>query len=196
MPVTTPDSIFYRNTATPAALETESATQASSIQAALTSRGQHRYRWADTAARNAQTGMSIDDHGYQIDTGATYRYNGSAWKEQSYYERFQADGLNSVRNVIQQSGIGKITGAGTGDASEAVTFPTAFSSVPVVVASFTGARATGVYNPVGLSALTVGTASAQVPSTTGFTAQIFRSTGTFTSGNDYYYSWIAVGVPA
>jgi hypothetical protein len=133
---------------------------------------------------------------YQIDTGVAYRYTGSAWKEQSQFERHQADTTNSVRGVLQQSGIGKITGAGTADGSEAVTFPVAFGALPVVVANFLGARATGAYNPVGLSALTVGTGSAQVPSTTGFTAVIYRSSGTFTSGNDYYYSWVAYGVSA
>lgn len=44
---------------------------------------QYRYRWADSTARGAQTGMRVDDHGYQIDTGVTYRYNGSEWVTES-----------------------------------------------------------------------------------------------------------------
>lgn len=37
------------------------------------------YRWANTAARTATTGMSNGDEGYQIDTGAFYDRTGSAW---------------------------------------------------------------------------------------------------------------------
>jgi len=36
--------------------------------------------WADSSARNAQTGMTVGAKGTQTDTGATYRYDGSAWK--------------------------------------------------------------------------------------------------------------------
>lgn len=35
--------------------------------------------WADAAERAAQTGMSVNDRGYQTDTDITYRYSGSAW---------------------------------------------------------------------------------------------------------------------
>ena len=37
------------------------------------------YKWADNAARTAQTGMVAGDEGYQTDTGAAYRYDGAAW---------------------------------------------------------------------------------------------------------------------
>lgn len=40
----------------------------------------YNYRWADSTARNAQTGMVAGDLGYQTDTGVVYRYDGSAWK--------------------------------------------------------------------------------------------------------------------
>lgn len=38
------------------------------------------YRWANTAARTAQTGMSVGDRGVQTDTGADYRYDGATWR--------------------------------------------------------------------------------------------------------------------
>lgn len=84
MPVTPTWSIFYRNTSTPASLETESATQAASVDAALTtfanSRAIRSFKWANAAAKNAQTGMTEGDIGDQADTNTVYRYSGSAWK--------------------------------------------------------------------------------------------------------------------
>lgn len=80
MPTTTGDNIFYRNTSTPAALESESATQAQSVQVALDNRKVKTFKWVNTAARNAQTGMTEGDVGDQADTDASYRYDGSAWR--------------------------------------------------------------------------------------------------------------------
>lgn len=37
------------------------------------------YKWADQAARNAQTGMTEGDIGDQLDTDRIYRYSGTAW---------------------------------------------------------------------------------------------------------------------
>lgn len=83
MPVTPTWSIFYRNTSTPAALETESATQATSIETALSTLTGVRqilsFKWANAAARTAQLGMSEGDTGYQLDTNISYEYNGSSW---------------------------------------------------------------------------------------------------------------------
>lgn len=83
MPLTPVWSIFYRNTLTPAALETESALQATSIENALNtivaSRAINTYKWANTAARNAQTGMSQGDTGDQLDNNTMWRYSGTTW---------------------------------------------------------------------------------------------------------------------
>lgn len=38
------------------------------------------FKWANAAARTAQTGMSEGDVGHQIDTRVTYLYTSSAWK--------------------------------------------------------------------------------------------------------------------
>lgn len=84
MPLTPNFSIYYRDTSTPASLETESALQADSIDDALTlitgNRQIQTFRWANAAARAAQTGMVAGDVGYQADSGVQYRYSGSAWK--------------------------------------------------------------------------------------------------------------------
>lgn len=79
MGTTSPDAIFYPDPGYTDGVEQAVHDNADSVQAALTNRGQYRYRWADSTARGAQTGMRTDDHGYQIDTGVTYRYDGSAW---------------------------------------------------------------------------------------------------------------------
>ena len=79
MSVTSPDSIFYPDTSYVDGWRDADEAQANTIQTALTNRGQYRYRWTNAAARTAQTGMRVDDYGYQIDTGITYRYSGSAW---------------------------------------------------------------------------------------------------------------------
>lgn len=50
------------------------------IQALFNARADQTYRWADATARAAQAGMSIGNTGYQIDTGTTYRYNGTVWQ--------------------------------------------------------------------------------------------------------------------
>jgi hypothetical protein len=58
--------------------------QADSVDDALTlaitdNRQIQTFRWANAAARAAQTGMVAGDMGYQVDTGIQYQYTGSAW---------------------------------------------------------------------------------------------------------------------
>lgn len=83
MPLTTNWDIYYRDTSTPASLETESATQATSIEDALNAIVANReiqtYKWANSTERSSQIGMTGGDIGFQADTGITYRYDGSAW---------------------------------------------------------------------------------------------------------------------
>lgn len=84
MPVTNPDAIYYASGSTPMSAEDISAAEATSVQAALDSlinnnRQVQTFVWANTTARNAQTGMVEGDMGYQRDTDTTYRYTGSAW---------------------------------------------------------------------------------------------------------------------
>ena len=84
MPTTSPDNIYYADGSTPMSAETISAAEATSVQEALNAkindtRQIQTFVWADTAARNAQTGMTEGDFGYQLDNDLTYRYTGSIW---------------------------------------------------------------------------------------------------------------------
>ena len=77
---TTPDSIVYPvSTDQVAPLETVFANLAASVQTALNRRASYDFRWANTAARTAQTGMRTNDIGYQIDTDIEFRFNGTTW---------------------------------------------------------------------------------------------------------------------
>lgn len=55
------------------------------IQALFNARAAQSYRWADATARNTQTGMVIEDTGYQTDNGITYRYSGTTWMPTPLY---------------------------------------------------------------------------------------------------------------
>lgn len=84
MPTTTPDGIYYADSSTAMSAEAISAAEATSVQAALDtlindSRQQQTYFWTDSSGRTSQTGMRVNDLGYQADTNITYRYNGSIW---------------------------------------------------------------------------------------------------------------------
>lgn len=77
---TTPDGITYPvSTDQVSPLETVFANMANSMQTALNLRGTYNYRWANAAARTAQTGMRNGDFGFQVDTNAQYRYILGAW---------------------------------------------------------------------------------------------------------------------
>lgn len=107
-------------------------------------------------------------------------------------QRRQLDTTNSSLVPLIQSGIGKIQGNNTTGISEAVTFPVAFSAAPVVLLNYIGYRATGAFNPIGLSFGGALAASAAQPATNQFLASIFGS-GAFSNTLDWYYSWIAIG---
>jgi len=157
------------------------------------------YKWADNAARTAQTGMAAGDEGYQTDTDTAYRYDGTAWNESVSESHLQLDTTNSVAKMVTQHGMGKITGVATSSIDETVTFPVAFASVPVIQGGFIGARTPqGAFDPVGLIGFSgdiVGKVS--VPTTTGLVAAIHRTGGAnLIASWDFYYSWSATGVPA
>ena len=84
MPTTTPDSIYYADSATTMSAEAISAAEATSVQNALNSVRSRRqiqtFVWANAAARAAQTGMVEGDIGYQSDTNIYYFYTGTVWK--------------------------------------------------------------------------------------------------------------------
>ena len=158
------------------------------------------YKWADNAARTAQTGMVAGDLGYQTDTDTYYTYDGTSWVTGTA-SNLQLDTTNSVAIMVTQYGMGKITGNDTQGIEETVTFPVAFSTIPFTQTSMIGSTTTGAFhNPVtGLGTDGYRTFSnGGLPTTTTMVVQLSRkaSPDTFSSPYDYYYSWSATGVLA
>jgi len=117
MATTSPDLIYSPdNTAGIDQLHTELATMAASVQTAFDTRVIKTYKWADNAARTAQTGMVAGDEGYQTDTDTAYRYDGTAWKK------------TALSSGVIPSSIVVGSGSASVDAFGLVTF-TAVSSV-------------------------------------------------------------------
>lgn len=84
MPIT-PNGIYYADTSTSMSAEAISAAEANSVDDAIqtlivNNRQLQDYRWADAAARAAQSGMGEGDEGYQQDTKISYRYFDGAWR--------------------------------------------------------------------------------------------------------------------
>ena len=98
----------------------------------------------------------------------------------------------TVENQTIAFGYSVIGGDGSSGLSEAITFPTAFDDNNVIVtASFAGsgtwgstAGGTQFYHSINGS------------SSTGFTINLGRTSGTFGIGTDYFYTWIAIGTKA
>lgn len=80
MPTTSPDNIYYADTATTSNDVNVSATEASSVQAAFNVRQIRSYKVANAAALTALTGMTEGDIADRADIDATYRYNGTSWR--------------------------------------------------------------------------------------------------------------------
>lgn len=118
--------------------------------------------------------------------------------------RVQTDNSNTIANttqngVFEQRGWGQALGNSTGTISEAVTFPTAFTTVLGVIVTPLGAKVSPAASDItGLDIALTGaigyTYSANPVSTTGFTANLNRDSGTFGNTVYYGYSWIAWGV--
>lgn len=138
MATTTPDSIYFPTANDQVApLETVFATMASSVQTALTgTRAIYTYRWANTAARNAQVGMRAGDRGWQTDTSTEYIYLNNAWKP--YVPFGQAAGTVTYSNNL---------GSGSFLSPINVTFPTGrFSQPPIVSVVCSNTRVTAGYS--------------------------------------------------
>lgn len=75
--------IAYADTGDNVSIEDITAAMADSVDDALVEitagRANLNYRWADAAARTAQAGMIVGYTGYQVDTGITYKYDGTVW---------------------------------------------------------------------------------------------------------------------
>lgn len=81
---TSPDNIPYQTTGDGVIDTAYTVALAEAVQDALdsvrTTRAVQNFRWANAAARTAQTGMVAGDRGYQVDTATDYIYSGSAWR--------------------------------------------------------------------------------------------------------------------
>ena len=157
------------------------------------------YKWADNAARTAQTGMVAGDEGYQTDTDTAYRYDGTAWNESVSESHLQLDTTNSVAKMVPQYGIGMKAGTATLLMDMTVTFPVAFDSIPVVSANYIGTRTPqGAFNPAGLASANFrNLVNVTYITTTNFVATFSRyDNGNLDSTYDYYFNWSATGVPA
>ena len=104
MATTSPDLIYSPdNTAGIDQLHTELATMAASVQTAFDTRVIKTYKWADNAARTAQTGMGAGDEGYQTDTDTGYRYDGTDWRtpspHSSGFETFSATVISTTADI-------------------------------------------------------------------------------------------------
>ena len=200
MALTSPSNLFSPDAGDGYALVTDLAAMQDSVQTALNTkvRTSTDYLWANAAARTAQTEMIAGEVGYQTDPDTAYRYDGSLWFIAGNNVRLQTDTINSVITVLTQIGKGKIAGTGVTTLNEAVTFPVAFAGVPVVIVTYCGYRnPIGAFNDVGLTnSGTALVAAAQNKSTTGFSAYLENPTGGNLGSSDWYYNWIAIGVPA
>lgn len=74
---------YYADASTPASLAAITAAMADAEADQVEARSSHTFRPANAAGLTALSGLftlRTDDRAYQIDTGVTYRWNGSAWK--------------------------------------------------------------------------------------------------------------------
>lgn len=119
--------------------------------------------------------------------------------------RRQDNVTNSVlSNQRIQSGWGYIVGSGTVKAEEAVIFPVAFDSVPILIVSVVqAAKATANGAPTGPGDTNLDNTNLMAASFTdltasGFTVQVFRvnSAQTLNASYNYIYTWIAIGSDA
>lgn len=115
----------------------------------------------------------------------------------SFPTNYRRNTTNSVANAIIQHGRGMISIPSTSDGSQTLTFPVAFKSgtIPTVVAQFYGYGSGGTFQDTTNDSWGGATFSAQNATNTAVTIRARRNDGS-AFGGDYYYTWIAVGVPA
>lgn len=112
--------------------------------------------------------------------------------------RRQLDTAPDTAGLVMQAGLGKIAGSVAAFVSETVTFPVAFKAgtLPIVTCTFAGVHATGAFDPTTAAATAAVLASVGLVIPASFTAFLAGNTGSLASGQEYYYSWIALGEPA
>lgn len=147
--------------------------------------------------------LGNNDASFNDGTGFGLGVIGSTTLAEDYIRgRYQTgDGTNSApTDLTMQMGWGFIVGDNTENIDKTVTFPTAFSSAPLVQITFAHSRATAAGSPTGpgwfttvvtTTAISAGHSSV---TTTNFNAVISRSDGgSLASTNNYGFVWQAIG---
>lgn len=169
MGATSPDGIAYLVSGSPINPVSESAQQASTVQAAFSRRALASYYWPNKAARTGQTGMRQGDTGYQTDNDQPYWYTGTAFGWIPVLVGHEAYG--GGRMISGQVDITPTTdpkGGYTG--SKTITFPTGyFNSTPQIQVTPWSANPNLV------------NASYSANTAAGFTAYLGRTDGAITT---------------
>lgn len=132
MGATSPDGISYLLSGSPINPPSESAQQATTIQAAFSNRTLFTYSWANAAARIAQTGMRDGDMGQQVDIEQPYIYLGGqfGWCP-TLIGHPSYGGGRMITSSISVTPTTAVTGGYVGSAN--ITFPVGFfNSTPSV----------------------------------------------------------------
>lgn len=119
------------------------------------------------------------------------------WATQGLSVQEQANTTNTTRSsAVVQDGWAFVTGDGVnGVLTKAITFPSAFSTVPIVVVQFLGEKDSSDPSTAGDNGYLQNIQAvfaAEAVSTSGFTLRL-RSSATTTSGRRYQVAWIAIG---
>jgi len=150
------------------------------------------------AALDLWTTAQKDQQAVVLADSSRYRFTGAVWEQTGSSIQLKMGTVESVITSTPQRGIQKITGAAAPKVSITVTFPVAYASIPVVLATAVGGRTSGAFNPSGLATVS-GTevVSVYAVTTTGFTVDVSRTNNNNLSASfDYYFSWSADGVKA
>jgi len=150
------------------------------------------------AALDLWTTAQKDQQAVVLADSSRYRFTGTVWEQTGSTVQLRVNGVNSVISSTQSKGIEKISGANAIKVTKNVVFPVTYVDTPVVGAWSIGGRASGVFNPAGLSLIGgVEYTIISATTTTGFTVDIHRADGANLSPSfDYYFSWSADGVKA
>jgi hypothetical protein len=134
MATTTPDNLFSPDSIGMfGQFVSDLAAMQASVQVALNALSMRSYKWANSSERNAQTGMTEGDLGFQKDTLVTYVYSGGAWRNIVQ--------LPSSMPFAQAAGtVAPITVPAGAEVHTTVTFPSGrFTVAPIVMVTGLGA---------------------------------------------------------
>lgn len=147
--------------------------------------------WANNQAVNAANSGGTAKQMLRLGSDNYARYG--QWPRQDNTTNSTED------NVLIQYGWGFITGDTTEIIKETVTFPVAYTSAPIVMATRAGNLVGS--NPSAVSDLTAAPFATNVTipvasqsiTTTNFILNMARSSGTFSNTTRYGYTWVAIG---